>query len=55
MPAKRLGDPHDWKGWYRSQLLLDDGAIDTIWRKLRALAARLPGRGTEARKALPPR
>jgi len=46
------GDPHDWKGWYRSLLLRDDHAIDTIWRKLRALAKRLPGRGTAARKAV---
>lgn len=46
------GDPHDWKRWYRSSLLQDDTAIDTIWRKLRALAERLPGRGTKARKAV---
>jgi hypothetical protein len=46
------GDPHDWKGWYRSLLLRDDHAIDTIWRKLRALAKRLPGRDTTARKAV---
>jgi hypothetical protein len=46
------GDPHDWKGWYRSLLLRDDHAIDTIWRKLRDLAKRLTGRGTDARKAV---
>jgi hypothetical protein len=46
------GDPHDWKGWYRSSLLQDDTAIDTIWRKLCALAKRLPGRGTDGRKAV---
>lgn len=46
------GDPNDWKGWYRSLLLRDDNAIDTIWRKLRAIAKRLPGRGTEARNAV---
>jgi hypothetical protein len=46
------GDPHDWKGWYRSLLLRDDAAIDTIWRKLRGLAKRLPGHGTAARKAV---
>jgi hypothetical protein len=45
-------DPHDWKGWYRSLLLRDDTAIDTIWRKLRGLAKTLPGRGTDARKAV---
>jgi hypothetical protein len=45
-------DPHDWKGWYRSLLLRDDAAIDTIWRKLRGLARRLPGRGTVSRKAV---
>jgi hypothetical protein len=50
--CEEAGDPHDWKGWYRSLLLGDDSAIDTIWRKLRMLAARLPGRGTEARKAV---
>lgn len=46
------GDPHDWKGWYRSLLLRDDAAIDQIWRKLRGLAKTLPGRGTQARKAV---
>lgn len=46
------GDPHDWKGWYRSLLLQDDRAIDTIWRKLRDLAKRLPGRGTDARNTV---
>ena len=46
------GDPCDWKGWYRSLLLRDDNAIDTIWRKLRGIAKRLPGRGTDARNAV---
>jgi len=46
------GDPRDWKGWYRSLLLTDDAAIDTIWRKLRGLAKTLPGRGTAARNAV---
>lgn len=46
------GDPHDWKGWYRNRLLRDDHAIDAIWRKLRDLAKRLPGRGTDARDAV---
>jgi hypothetical protein len=46
------GDPHDWKGWYRSLLLRDDAAIDQIWRKLRGLAKTLSGRGTEARNAV---
>ena len=46
------GDPRDWKGWYRSSLLRDDGAIDDIWRKLRRLAKTLPGRGTPARKVV---
>jgi len=50
--CEAAGDPHDWKGWYRNLLLRDDNAIDTIWRKLRGLAARLPGRGTDARKAV---
>lgn len=38
--------------WYRSLLLRDDHAIDTIWRKLRDLARRLPDRGTDARNAV---
>lgn len=46
------GDPHDWKGWYRSRLLQDDAAIDQIWRKLRELAKTLAGRGTKARNAV---
>jgi hypothetical protein len=46
------GDPHDYKGWYRSLLLRDDAAIDQIWRKLRDLAKTLTGRGTEARNAV---
>jgi hypothetical protein len=46
------GDPHDMKGWYRSELLRDDGAIDKIWRNLRGLAKTLAGRGTEARNAV---
>lgn len=46
------GDPHDWKGWYRSLLLRDDAAIDQIWRKLRDLAKSLAGRGTAARNAV---
>lgn len=46
------GDPHDMKGWYRNELLRDDGAIDKIWRNLRGLAKRLPGRGTDARNAV---
>jgi hypothetical protein len=45
-------DPHNWKGWYRSSLLTDDTAIDTIWRKLRRLGKTLAGRGTAARKAV---
>jgi hypothetical protein len=39
--CKPVGDPHDWKGWYRSLLLRDDAAIDTIWRKLRGIAKTL--------------
>lgn len=46
------GDPHDWKGWYRNLLLRADNAIDTIWRKLRGIAKRLPGRGTDARNTV---
>lgn len=36
------GDPHDMKGWYRSELLNDDRAIDRIWRSLRRKAETLP-------------
>ncbi|MBA3538427.1 MAG: hypothetical protein H0T79_02260 [Deltaproteobacteria bacterium] len=46
------GDVHDWKGWYRSLLLRDDGAIDQIWRKLRGIGLTLVGRGTAARNAV---
>lgn len=46
------GDPHDWKSWYRSELLSDDRAIDRIWLKLRRLAETLPGRRTKARTAV---
>lgn len=46
------GDPHDMKGWYRSELLRDDGAIDRIWRKLRDLGKSLPVERTEARNAV---
>jgi hypothetical protein len=46
------GDPRNWKGWYRSSLLTDDAAIDTIWRKLRRLGKTLAGRGTPSRKAV---
>ena len=45
-------DPRDWKGWYRSSLLTDDAAIDTIWRKLRRIGKTLAGRGTAARNAV---
>ncbi len=46
------GDVHDWKGWYRSLLLRDDGAIDHIWRRLRGIGQTLVGRGTAARNAV---
>lgn len=36
------GDPSDMKGWYRSELLSDDGAIDRIWRNLHRKAKTLP-------------
>ena len=35
------GDPKDWKGRYRTQLLDDDSAIDRIWSKLRRLEKNL--------------
>lgn len=46
------GDPHDMKGWYRGELLRDDGAIDRIWRGLREKAKRLPGTRTKGRTAV---
>jgi hypothetical protein len=46
------GDPHDWKGWYRGELMKDDAAIDRIWRKLIRLADTLPGRQTKQRKVV---
>lgn len=46
------GDPYNMKSWYRGELLRDDAAIDRIYRGLRARAKRLPGRNTNARKAL---
>ena len=46
------GDPHDMKGWYRSELLRDDGAIDRIWRKLRDLGKNLHVERADARKAV---
>lgn len=46
------GDPHDWKGWYRSELLRDDDAIDRIWRNLRRKAKRLPRNAAAERKAV---
>ena len=46
------GDPHDMKGWYRSELLRDDGAIDRIWTNLRRLGKKLPVENTEARTAV---
>ena len=46
------GDPHDWKGWYRGELMKDDAAIDRIWRKLVRMGKTLPGRQTKERKVL---
>jgi hypothetical protein len=46
------GDPNDMKGWYRMELLRDDGAIDRIWTNLRRLGKRLPTERTEARAAV---
>jgi hypothetical protein len=36
------GDPADMKGWYRSELLRDDHAIERIWRNLRRKSKTLP-------------
>jgi len=46
------GDPHDWKAWYRYELLRDDRAIDRIWRKLRELGRRLSREDGAARTAV---
>lgn len=46
------GDPHNMKGWYRNELLRDDGAIDRIWTNLRRLSKRLPKKHTKARAAV---
>jgi hypothetical protein len=46
------GDPHNWKRWYRMELLGDDSAIDRIWRKLRRLAKELPRNAAKKRKAV---
>lgn len=46
------GDPADMKGWYRTELLRDDGAIDRIWRNLRRKAKTLPRDATPQRKAI---
>lgn len=46
------GDPNNMKSWYRGELLRDDAAIDRIYRGLRDRAKRLPGRDTNARKAV---
>lgn len=45
-------DPSEWKGWYRGELLRDDGAIDRILAKLRRIAKTLLGKRTKARKAV---
>lgn len=45
-------DKHDMKGWYRGELLRDDGAIDRVSANLRAQAKRLPGRNTKPRRAI---
>jgi hypothetical protein len=47
-----VGDPREMKGWYRGQLLEDDGAIDRIERALRANARCLIGHNTAARNAM---
>jgi hypothetical protein len=46
------GDPWNMKGWYRDELLRDDGAIDRIWRKLRNLGKSLPRGARKKRKAV---
>jgi hypothetical protein len=48
------GDPSNMKGWYREELLRDDGAIDRIWRNLRRKAKTLPRTATPQRNAVAP-
>jgi len=50
--CEAAGDPHDMKGWYRSELLSDDGAIERIWRNLRRKAKTLPRNDVAKRKAV---
>ena len=45
-------DPDDMKGWYRGELLEDDGAIDRIQRSLRDKAKRLLGHDTDQQNAV---
>ena len=42
------GDPRNMKAWYRKQLLMDDRAIDRIWRNLREQGKRLERANTDA-------
>lgn len=51
-PASPPGDPSDMKGWYRQELLRDDGAIDRMWRNLRGKAKTLPRSATLQRNAV---
>ena len=46
------GDPNNMKGWYRTELLRDDHAIDRIWRSLREKRKKLPESNTRERKAV---
>ena len=46
------GDPNDMKGWYRKELMRDDGAIDRIWTNLRRLGKRLPIERAEGRSTV---
>ena len=46
------GDPFNMKGWYRTELLRDDDAVDRIWRNLRRRAKTLPRSEPEQRTAV---
>jgi hypothetical protein len=46
------GDPRGLEGWYRTELLSDDGAIDRIFRELREIARWLPLSARKKRKAV---
>jgi len=49
------GDPFNMKGWYRTELLHDDGAIDHIWRNLLVKARLCRAASRSSARRWPPR